>query len=421
MPKTRRKWATCPNCSTLLRPDDNFCPNCGQENHDLNVPLRKLLPEVLENLAPIGITSVNGKFWHSMRAVFTRPGQITADFLAGRRARYVPPIRLYIWVSLVFFLILGQLSNKGLRSQKPIMNFSGTIGSSATLDELVDEDTLEQLGLDGVAGVELKLPTAQTAASGLLKRLRQPTASQIDSLLKSSKLGLTGSNRVQLRQALALLPTKLPPPEVMSMGVSTKGGGFRDIRFLTDSARLAFGQQVGQMTTNQLDSVVSHHGGEPGWLNRQLLQRAARMTQFKTLAEGTQAITTAFLKNLSGVMFLLMPFVAALLWLFYARRKQYRRHYYEHLIFSIHIHTVLFLLAGLVLGMVYFLTDNTLTEQLLQGLGWVCWLYFLLALKHVYRQSWLRTGMKWLLISLVYGLTLSLFMVIAIIAGLMTV
>src|SRR4029453_9696672 len=45
----------------------------------------------------------------TLRLLFTRPGQLTAEMLAGRRARYIPPVRLYLVASVVFFLALGSL------------------------------------------------------------------------------------------------------------------------------------------------------------------------------------------------------------------------------------------------------------------------------------------------------------------------
>src|ERR1700709_1429206 len=98
MNKHRRKIGLCPNCQAKLAPKDNFCSNCGQENHDLNVPFHHLVGEFLES-----IFHIDTKFWHTFKAIFTSPGKITSDFVAGKRASYMPPARLYIFTSFVFF------------------------------------------------------------------------------------------------------------------------------------------------------------------------------------------------------------------------------------------------------------------------------------------------------------------------------
>ena len=102
--KKRRKVEICHNCHTILSLENNFCPHCGQENHDLKVPIGHLAFEVFE-----GFTHFDTKFYNTMRAILFSPGKITKDFLEGRRGRYVPPIRLYFLISFIFFLGLGSM------------------------------------------------------------------------------------------------------------------------------------------------------------------------------------------------------------------------------------------------------------------------------------------------------------------------
>jgi hypothetical protein len=93
----------------MLKPEDNFCANCGQENHDLKVGVGQLLYDVFE-----GFTNFDTKFYNTAKSIFSQPGKITKDFLEGRRARYVPPIRLYFIVSFVFFIAFDELVEMGL-------------------------------------------------------------------------------------------------------------------------------------------------------------------------------------------------------------------------------------------------------------------------------------------------------------------
>src|SRR5665647_1486376 len=95
MSKNRRKSDTCLNCHTFLRPEDNYCPNCGQENKTHIIAVRHLLIEVFEDLFYF-----DTKLWNTLKASFTRPGKITADYLAGKRASYVPPVKFYVFCLL---------------------------------------------------------------------------------------------------------------------------------------------------------------------------------------------------------------------------------------------------------------------------------------------------------------------------------
>jgi hypothetical protein len=108
MAKKRFKGPACANCGAHYLEsyrDARFCPACGQENHDLNVPLRHLIAEAAEGLFHFDTKSVR-----TLRALAFRPGFLTVEFLRGRRVPYVMPVRLYVFVSFLFFLVLALFS-----------------------------------------------------------------------------------------------------------------------------------------------------------------------------------------------------------------------------------------------------------------------------------------------------------------------
>ena len=119
------------------------------------------------------------------------------------------------------------------------------------------------------------------------------------------------------------------------------------------------------------------------------------------------------MKNLSFIMFILMPVVAfLLLWVFY----RLKRYYFEHLIFSIHAHTILCIVFTLAITIDFFFPSYSLIRYSFI----LNWIYFFLSLKTVYQQGWLKTLFKFLLLSFIYLIIVCLFLGGAFIWGILT-
>jgi hypothetical protein len=90
--------ARCPNCGASV--DDRFCAICGQRQRALDLSLGDVLRQFVEE-----ISSVDGRLPRTLRLLLLQPGVLTAQYLAGRRASFTPPLRLYLGASFVFFFI----------------------------------------------------------------------------------------------------------------------------------------------------------------------------------------------------------------------------------------------------------------------------------------------------------------------------
>lgn len=88
----------CRNCETLLH--GPYCSVCGQFDAPPDPTLHEILADAWES-----ITDLDGKILASLKLLLGRPGALTREYLAGRRARYMPPFRLYFLCSVAFFLI----------------------------------------------------------------------------------------------------------------------------------------------------------------------------------------------------------------------------------------------------------------------------------------------------------------------------
>jgi len=92
----------CPNCAAPLdEPLPVFCPHCGQET-------RVRPPTLGEFLQQFGgaYLSTEGALWRTLALLVRRPGELTRQYLAGRRKHYVLPLRLYLTASLLGALLM---------------------------------------------------------------------------------------------------------------------------------------------------------------------------------------------------------------------------------------------------------------------------------------------------------------------------
>jgi hypothetical protein len=101
MEHSHKKPTHCPNCGQPLSTKDNYCRNCGQENRDLQIPFWHLVSEALE-----GIVHFDSKFFQTTKALVFKPGFLAKEFNLGKRRTHVPPVRLYIFISFIFFLLI---------------------------------------------------------------------------------------------------------------------------------------------------------------------------------------------------------------------------------------------------------------------------------------------------------------------------
>jgi len=98
MKKHYRHEDNCLNCGTTL--SGKYCHNCGQENLEIKESFVHMV-----NHAVSDYFHFDHQFFHTLRPLLFKPGKLTNEYLAGKRAQYLHPIKLYIFVSLVFFLL----------------------------------------------------------------------------------------------------------------------------------------------------------------------------------------------------------------------------------------------------------------------------------------------------------------------------
>jgi len=94
-----RKEKNCLNCDTEVI--GRYCHKCGQENLEPKETVWHLVQHFFND-----ITHFDGKFFETVKYLMRKPGFLSLEYMRGRRMSYLNPIRMYVFTSAIFFIIL---------------------------------------------------------------------------------------------------------------------------------------------------------------------------------------------------------------------------------------------------------------------------------------------------------------------------
>ncbi len=151
--------ARCLNCGAALT--DRYCAACGQRDDRHVHRIGHFLSEAFE-----GLTHADSRVWRTLWPLLARPGFLTREFFAGRRQRYLPPFRLYIVVSLLFFLTLallpdGQILRVDMIPQADTSEIDGRLATIAAQE--ATETSPDRKAALGIARKSLEARRARAA------------------------------------------------------------------------------------------------------------------------------------------------------------------------------------------------------------------------------------------------------------------
>jgi len=339
-----RKEKNCLNCGAEV--SDRYCPHCGQENLIPKDTLGHLIQHFVSD-----ITHYDSKFLISLRDLMFKPGFLTTEYLNGRRARYLNPVRMYFFISFVFFVVL-------------FAQESG--GDKAKTVDLPDQQNIN------VAKQYLADSLRQSIQN---KKTILPNGKIRDSLIRDI--------------ASKLDTTILRPDTTESIGFSLGNRGFVFTLVENKYKNLREYDSIQKLLpAEQRDGVIG------GLFLRKIIR-------LKNAANGHNQIVVKeeFLHNVPRLMFILLPLFALLLTLFYHNKKFT---YPAHLIFSIHFHSFAFLLL-LVLNVLTLIFPFYRVDLFFLWLTVFILLFYLIrSTNRVYGQSFFISSLKAVVVSILY-------------------
>jgi hypothetical protein len=148
------------------------------------------------------------------------------------------------------------------------------------------------------------------------------------------------------------------------------------------------------------------------WMNRWLSTERLRSACEKIAADHGASFTGALLENIPGMMFLFLPLMAAVMKILYPLT---RRFYVEHLLFLVHYHSFFYLIMSMNIALGWVFDDTLLPDWPANIAHMVTAVYLPIylyrAMRVVYGQGRLLTGLKYLILGIAYVTSLVLFLV----------
>ena len=359
--KARRRWfgrgkdrqplpfTHCENCGAeLIGP---HCAQCGQAAIDYRRSFRHVIVDVLDSFL-----NWDSKFFATIALLIVKPWKLTNDFLAGKRVRYLHPLRLYLLASILFFFAVNY-GAKWIRFEPGKIPEKNRAEVATAIAEKRDE-------------IEKELERENLSADQ-----RRKAQEALDYLTKPSPSATVAAEENSS-------PTTMPTVSPADSGKQTYGP-------VTDRPFVIFDDAKSTTPFEKwLEERAKDKMGEHG----------TKMGLF---------ITTLF-SNLPYMMLCCIPLFAFVLKVLYARRRIF---YIDHLIYALHIHT--FFYTGVMLIVLTTMgLDRTIPGTFADWVIALLWIAFVVqiffSIRRVYGQGWFISTLKFFVGGFIYMLVLFL-------------
>jgi hypothetical protein len=382
----------CENCGAPLTGE--FCSQCGQHAIDYRRSIFRVLLDAADSFL-----NWDTKFLHSMNQLLIHPWQLTNDFNAGRRARYVHPLRLYLIASIVFFLLARAIN---WDSEGPIQltaqdrtELVASLAKMVAPDSPLSPEEREQVDL-----ARLKLAEAQGA---LTQEERAELKKAFRAYIKSSvvRQRVSAEERAKMAMAMTRIPKMPDPGTVMTPPVPEPPDP--NASSSPTSQPMIPPVLPPPKPKQKMHFSVGPEGAKKNqfetWMEKQIKEKIGEDGSKGKLFFDTLR------SNIPAMMLCCIPVFAFLLKILYARQ---RRFYVEHLVYALHIHTF-FYVAVIITSLAVMVANRTLPVLS----GWITAILIVamivqifLSIRRVYGQGWFMTMIKFLLGGFVYCMIL---------------
>ncbi|WP_286265276.1 DUF3667 domain-containing protein [Thalassotalea atypica] len=387
---------SCQNC--FAPTEGPFCSRCGQEVESRLTYFWTVILHILDD-----IFSFDSRAARTVKPLLINPGFLTNQYILGRRVFYVPPIKLYLFVSVIFFISLKFISftdDQFLVHKQRVQQTSDAINKRViSLEQEIKNLPIEQQ----------QLTREQVTRFNVYQEQLSPGTERsiVDIVKRMADIEL----RATIEQPLSK-KRQAELDELAKKLIEVKAGADSDLGKVNVN--------IGNTKTNVL--LFSFLSDEA---NKRLNEKVQALEQKAENAINTDArpLAKQSMSKLPQLMFVLLPFFALILKIFYLFSN---RLYLEHLTVALHSHSFIFsvfLLLNLTSIVQEYCNDSFM--WLSSGLDvlsvllfiWIP-IYLFIMQKRVYKQGNILTVVKFCVVSFAYINMIAITSIIAFIWGL---
>ncbi|PKI15913.1 DUF3667 domain-containing protein [Colwellia sp. 12G3] len=404
--ESKKESKSCENCHQEL--NGPFCANCGQSSDSTLKYFWLVIMHLLDD-----IFSFDSRASRTIWPLITRPAFLTNEYFAGRRVHYVPPLRLYLFISIVFFITLKFfIASDDVNS----IDLNGKQEVVTQVKAHIKQLKTEQNSLQGSS-------TESTEALAEITRLNEELAKFNNYLSDLNREYSSGQNKEMIRITRKLVELEFDKADE---GLSSK----EQERFET-----LVEKRIKVLNGDLISEELTIGNNEDGSLSFEFLstEQNKKLNEFteelkekgeKAFNSDTGPLMEQVIGKLPQLMFILLPLFAVLLKVMFIFSK---RLYMEHLTVALHSHSFIFITV-LLYEMLDLLEDylaetspNIANFSGVVAGGLLVWIpiYLFLMQKRVYKQGKFFTFVKFSIIGTLYIMMIGVTAIVAMIWGIM--
>lgn len=381
-----REEKICLNCGTGLT--GRYCHHCGQENTEPRETAWALVTHFFND-----ITHFDGKFFSTVKYLLAKPGFLSREYISGRRAGYLHPIRMYVFTSAFFFIIFFSLFNP-----------ESMVGEAKDSEMLLKEfreagvNLRQKLAITHEPVLQAAVQRAADSIDLQVQKIEREVQEEemADSLRLLHKKQVADSVRSALTEKNPALALQVPDADALKNRIATEQKN--------NKLRVSFAGNTLDYTSQIAYDAVQKElpsGRRDGWLKRMVNTKVILyQKKWKGDKNGAMALfMEKFMHNLPKALFVSLPLFALLLLTLYSRRSFY---YSEHGIFSIHLYCAvfIFLLGIFGIGKLIDLSGWQWLNVFSIIMGFGIFFYLYKAMRRFYGQGRGKTILKFVLLNL---------------------